>query len=53
MSMDLAGATHAQPARESVLRTIIADDERLAREQLRSLLAFEPGVEIVAECNNG
>jgi len=35
------------------LRTIIADDEPLARERVRSLLADEPGVEVVAECCNG
>jgi len=35
------------------LRTIIADDEPLARERVRSLLADEPGVEVVAECTNG
>src|ERR1051326_6342839 len=35
------------------LRAIIADDEPLARERVRSLLAEEPDVEIVAECANG
>jgi len=35
------------------LRTIIADDEPLARERVRSLLADEPDVEIVSECANG
>ena len=35
------------------LRAIIADDEPLARERVRSLAAEEPGVEIVAECSNG
>jgi len=35
------------------MRTIIADDERLAREKLRILLNSEPGVEIVAECSDG
>jgi len=35
------------------LRTIIADDEPLARERVRSLLADEPGVEVGAECCNG
>ena len=32
---------------------IIADDEPLARERVRSLLASEPDIEIVAECANG
>ncbi|MGA9474938.1 MAG: LytTR family DNA-binding domain-containing protein [Terriglobales bacterium] len=33
----------------TTIRTLIADDERLAREKLRILLESEPGVEIVAE----
>jgi two-component system LytT family response regulator len=32
---------------------IIADDESLARERVRSLLNDEPDVEIVAECSDG
>lgn len=35
------------------LRTIIADDENLARQKLRILLSSEPDVEIVAECRDG
>lgn len=35
------------------IRAIIADDEPLARERIRSLLADEPDVEVVAECSNG
>jgi two-component system LytT family response regulator len=35
------------------LRAIIADDEPLARERVRLLLADEPEVEAVAECANG
>lgn len=35
------------------VRAIIADDEPLARERVRSLLAGEPDVEVVAECSNG
>jgi two-component system LytT family response regulator len=34
------------------IRTVIADDERLAREKLRILLQTEVGVEIVGECQN-
>ena len=34
------------------IRTVIADDERLAREKLRILLRSEVGVEIVGECQN-
>jgi two-component system LytT family response regulator len=35
------------------VRAIIADDEPLARERVRSFLAGEADVEIVAECSNG
>src|SRR6266481_6889567 len=35
------------------IRTIISDDEPLAREKLRILLASEAGVRIVAECRDG
>ncbi len=35
------------------LKLVIADDEPLARERLRELLADEPGVDIVAECATG
>jgi two-component system, LytTR family, response regulator len=44
------------PPRESsgrVIRTIIADDQRLAREKLRTLLASEKDVKVVAECSDG
>ena len=35
------------------LRTIVVDDEPLAREGVRQVLAVEPDVEIVAECADG
>lgn len=35
------------------LRVLIVDDEPLARERLRRLLAGEPGVEIAGECGSG
>src|SRR6185369_16610555 len=35
------------------LSAIIADDEPLARERVRSVLSDEPDVEIVAECADG
>ena len=35
------------------IRTIIVDDEELARHLLREYLSGEPDVEIVAECANG
>lgn len=37
----------------SAIRTVIADDEGLARKKLRILLDSEPQVEVVAECQNG
>ena len=42
-----------QHTRNAVLRTIIADDERLAREKLRIFLSSEPDIEIMAECQDG
>jgi len=42
-----------EQANGSAIRTIIADDERLARKKLRILLGSEPKVEVVAECPNG
>ena len=35
------------------MRTIIADDERLARQKLRVFLDAEPGIQVVAECRDG
>jgi two-component system LytT family response regulator len=37
----------------STLRTIVVDDERLARQKIRTLLAKEADVEVVRECGNG
>ena len=47
--------TAAAPAgRSSVtIRTLIADDEPLARERLRALLARHADVEVIGECSNG
>jgi two-component system LytT family response regulator len=39
--------------RSATLRTVIADDEPLARERLKLLLAPDRDVEVVAECRNG
>lgn len=38
---------------QQVVRVLIADDEPLARELLRSMLATHQDVELVAECGNG
>jgi two-component system LytT family response regulator len=35
------------------IRTLIADDEPLARERVRSLLADQPGISVVAEAHDG
>lgn len=35
------------------LRTVMVDDEPLARERLRLLLSEQPEIDIVAECRNG
>jgi two-component system, LytTR family, response regulator len=35
------------------VRVLVADDEPLARERLRLLLAREDGIDLVAECPNG
>jgi two-component system, LytTR family, response regulator len=35
------------------LKTLIADDEPLARERLRFLLSSDDEIEIVGECRNG
>lgn len=35
------------------IRTLIVDDEALARERLQSLLQASDGIEIVGECSNG
>jgi two-component system LytT family response regulator len=36
-----------------ILRTLIADDEPLARERLRFLLSHDEEIQIVSECRNG
>lgn len=38
---------------EPALRVLVVDDEHLARERLRSLLAADPEVELVGECADG
>ena len=38
---------------DAVVRTVIADDERLARQKLLILLESEPQVKVVAECQDG
>ena len=38
---------------DTVVRTVIADDERLARQKLLILLESEPQVKVVSECQDG
>src|SRR3977135_1175253 len=38
---------------ETCIRTLICDDESLARERIRDMLASDSSIEIVAECANG
>jgi two-component system LytT family response regulator len=38
---------------KAAIRAIIADDERLARQKLRVLLASEADVQVIAECQDG
>lgn len=52
MIPDPAPATQAQTTTRPI-RTVIADDERLARKKLRILLDSEPEVQVVAECEEG
>ena len=35
------------------IRTLIVDDEPLARERIRTLLEEEPDIELIGECDNG
>ena len=37
----------------SLIRTVIVDDERMARKRLRTLLSPESDVDVVDECGNG
>ena len=43
---------HAEE-RSSKIRTLIVDDEPLARSNISVLLRLDPGVEIVSECGSG
>ena len=38
---------------DTIVRTVIADDERLARQKLLILLQSEPMIKVVAECQDG
>jgi len=50
---ELAIKVSHDPTIGATVRTIIADDEPLARRKLRILLDSEPEITVVAECQNG
>src|SRR5918912_1332617 len=50
-TVEATGEERAAP--RDTLRALVVDDEPLARAHLRSLLAADPEVEVVAECGNG
>lgn len=45
--------TSASTSTPTLLRTVIVDDEPLARDLLRGMLATEPDIEVVGECRDG
>jgi two-component system LytT family response regulator len=53
MDPESAANVSHEPPIATVVRTVIADDEHLARRKLRILLDSEPEVQVVAECHNG
>ena len=46
-------ATRQAPSERSALRTLVVDDEKLARDRLRGFLRALDGVEVVGEAANG
>src|SRR5262245_61524770 len=49
-----AGRVRREPVTKTEkLRTLVVDDEELARKVLRELLLPHPEIEVVAECRNG
>lgn len=51
--MSSTGTARRDPVLEGGIRTLIVDDEPLAREGLRVLLERDPEVEVVGECGDG
>jgi two-component system LytT family response regulator len=45
--------TCAKSGALAMIRTVIADDEAIARAGLRAILAEDPEIELCAECSNG
>jgi two-component system, LytTR family, response regulator len=53
MIADWAGFSPQDQGFDRIVRTVVADDERLARQKLLILLEEEPQVKVVAECQDG
>jgi two-component system, LytTR family, response regulator len=53
MIPDSGALSPQDPPFNAMVRTVIADDERLARQKLLILLDSEPQVKVVAECQDG
>jgi two-component system LytT family response regulator len=53
MISDSVGLSLQDRPLDTVVRTVVADDERLARQKLLILLNSEPQVQVVAECQDG
>jgi two-component system, LytTR family, response regulator len=53
MSPDTVPFASTEHSADTIVRTVIADDERLARKKLRLLLDSEPEIKVVAECSDG
>jgi two-component system, LytTR family, response regulator len=53
MFPDSAPMTPVDVAAGKLVRVVIADDERLARQKMRILLESEPSITVVAECQDG
>jgi two-component system LytT family response regulator len=53
MIADSAGFSLQDQRFDRIVRTVVADDERLARQKLLILLEEEPQLKVVAECQDG
>jgi len=53
MHPDSAALPSREMAGKTLVRVVIADDERLARQKMRILLEAEPSIAVVAECQDG
>jgi len=53
MTPDSVSSSPQDQRSDKVVRTVVADDERLARQKLLILLDAEPQVKVVAECQDG